>query len=423
MSELTESSISKRFLNRSLPTAVNPPVSFNRPLHSREPLGGRVTFMNYQHLFRPLVIGSVRQRHPESAPENNAGLNCRNRIVMAPLTRCRSGEQRIPTKQMANYYRQRSGAGLIIAEATLIDPDGAGMLNTPGVYNDIQIEKWKQITTEVHSGGGKIALQLWHCGRSSHSDLLDGKRPVAPSSVALQGKEVHTKNGKKPCSIPAALEPKEISAIIKKYAQAAKNAMDAGFDAIELHAANGYLIDQFLQSKSNHRTDLYGGNIENRFRFLDEILEETLKVIPADKIGIRLSPNGNFNDMGSPDFRETFCHVCQKFEQLGGAFLHLMDGLDFGFHQLGLPITLKETRQWYNGVLIGNCGYTAELAEKRIRDGDADMIAFGRPFITNPDFPQRLKNGWPLADLTPRESWYTHQGPGYDDHPAYSNPD
>lgn len=375
--------------------------------------------MQHHHLFQPTNIKNLGIAGP-STESNKKGIQCKNRVVMAPLTRCRSGENRTPNEQMANYYQQRCSAGLIIAEATLIDPMGAGMLNTPGIYNEQQIENWKLTTDAVHAHDGKIVLQLWHCGRSSHSDFLNDHAPLAPSPIAIKGKEVHTRSGKKPCGAPRELEIAEISTIAKQYAVAARNAMQAGFDGVELHGANGYLIDQFLQSKTNHRTDRYGGSIANRCRFLLEILEETSRYVSPDKIGLRLSPNGNFNDMGSSDFRETFQYVLKRFNDFEGAFVHIMDGLDFGFHDLGNPVTLSEGRQLFHGTLIGNCGYSAEQAEQRIAEGDADMIAFGRPFITNPDYPLRIKNGWPLAEPTPRESWYTHNGPGYDDHPHYS---
>lgn len=343
-----------------------------------------------------------------------------NRIALAPMTRARAGEERVPNALMAEYYRQRSGAGLVITEATTVSAQGNGWVNAPGIYNDAQEEGWKLVTKAVHDAGSKIFLQLWHCGRAAHSSFLDGELPVAPSAIKIEGEGVHTADGKKPHETPRALETAEIPGIIADYVQAAERARRAGFDGVEVHSANGYLLDEFLQSKTNQRTDAYGGSLENRFRLLGEIVDAVSQVFPANRVAVRLSPNGMFNDMGSPDFRETFLHAARSLSPRGLAYLHVMDGLGFGFHELGEPLTLAEVREVFDGPLMGNCGYGLADAEARIDAGDADMIAFGRPFIANPDLVERMKNGWPLAESDP-STWYSgeHAEQGYTDYPVH----
>ena len=344
-----------------------------------------------------------------------------NRIVMAPMTRARSGEDRIPNDLMAEYYAQRSAAGLIITEATVVSAQGNGWVQSPGIYTDDMEEGWKKTTAAIHQAGGKIFLQLWHTGRASHSEFHNGDKPVAPSAIAIQGDGVHTPSGKKRYEVPRALETDEIPKIVEDYRKASERAKSAGFDGVEIHSANGYLIDEFLQSKTNHRDDQYGGSLENRFRFLNEIVEAVTSVWDANRAGVRLSPNGNFNDMGSPDYRETFTYVAQQLDRFGLAYLHVMDGLGFGFHELGEPMTLAEFRDVFHGPLIGNTGYDQEQAEARISAGDADLIAFGRPFISNPDLVDRFRNGWPLAEDADMSVWYSPTGAkGYTDFPAYS---
>jgi len=347
-------------------------------------------------------------------------LALRNRVVMAPLTRSRAGANRLPNAVMAEYYAQRSSAGLIISEATTISEQANGWLESPGIYTDAMMEGWRLTTDAVHARGGCIFLQLWHMGRASHSSFHDGSLPVSASAIPIAGDDIHTPLGKLPHETPRALETAEIPGIVADYARAAARGRAAGFDGVEIHAANGYLIDQFLQSRTNHRTDRYGGGIENRFRFLAEVVEAVANEWPAGRVGVRLAPNGGFNDMGSPDFREQFIFVAEQLDAFGLAYLHVMDGLAFGFHQLGEPMTLAEFRSVFRGPLIGNCGYTQATAEAAIDGGLADLIAFGRPFISNPDLVERFARGWPLAQPAPMSVWYSPIGAaGYSDFPAH----
>ncbi len=349
----------------------------------------------------------------------NESLELKNRVVLAPLTRARAGKDRIPNELMAEYYRQRASAGLIITEATVVSEIGIGWVDSPGIYKDEQMQGWKTVVDAVHAEGGLIFLQLWHCGRASHSSFHDGALPVSASAIKLNGDEIHTPNGKEEYETPHALTIDEIKQTILDYRNAAKRAMQAGFDGIEVHSANGYLLDQFLQSRTNKRTDEYGGSIEKRFRILDEVIQAVIQEIPAERVGVRLAPNGVFNDMGSPDYRENFTYVAQQLNNYGLAYLHVMDGLAFGFHELGEPMTLDDFRQVFDGPLMGNCGYTQETAEQAIADGKADLIAFGRPYISNPDLVERFSNDWPLAPEADVELWWTPREDGLADFPTY----
>ncbi len=347
-------------------------------------------------------------------------LALKNRVVLAPLTRSRAGVERLPNDLMAEYYAQRAGAGLLISEATSISKQAIGWRNNPGIYDDAQAEAWQKITSAVHAKAAPIFLQLWHCGRASHSSFReDQSPPVSASANRLNGDHIHTPTGKQPYEVPRPLETAEVSQVVDDYRRAAERAKAAGFDGLEIHSANGYLIDQFLQSKTNQRTDRYGGSFENRFRLLREVVETVSGVFPANRVAVRLSPNGVFNDMGSPDFREMFHYAAKELNPYGLSYLHVMDGLAFGFHQLGPPVTLREVRDLYSGPLMGNCGYNAETAEAAIASGDADLIAFGRPFISNPDLAERLAHGWPLAPEAPMDAWYSFTPQGYADWPAY----
>lgn len=350
------------------------------------------------------------------------GLSLANRVALAPMTRARAGEARLANALMATYYRQRAGAGLVITEATTVSEQGNGWVNSPGIYTDEQGAAWRQVVDAVHEEGSPIFLQLWHCGRASHSDFHGGELPVSASAVKLEGEGVHTPNGKKPHETPRPLRTDELPAVIADYVAAAKRAKDAGFDGVEIHSANGYLLDQFLQSKTNQRDDAYGGPVENRFRLLNEIVQAVREVYPASRVAVRLSPNGMFNDMGSKDFRETFLYAAKALDAYGLAYLHVMDGLAFGFHGLGEPMTLSEFREVFKGPLMGNCGYTQETAEAAIAAGHADMIAIGRPFLANPDLIERYRNGWPLAEGPDPSLWYagSHAEEGYTDQPAYA---
>ncbi|NJK33705.1 MAG: alkene reductase [Oscillatoriales cyanobacterium SM2_2_1] len=347
-------------------------------------------------------------------------LTLKNRVVLAPLTRARAGVERMPNALMAKYYAQRASAGLLISEATVVSQQGIGWLNSPGIYSDEQAIAWQQVTRAVHEREGRIFLQLWHCGRASHSSFQpDGGWPVSASAIAIQGDEIHTPLGKQPHELPRALATEEVPLVVEDYRRAAARAREAGFDGVEIHGANGYLIDQFLQSKTNQRGDRYGGDCEGRFQFLREIVEAVLTVWPAGRVGVRLSPNGIFNDMGSPDFREMALATAAQLDTFGIGYLHIMDGLAFGFHGLGEPMALREFRSVFSGTLMGNCGYTQETAEAAIARGDGDLIAFGRPYISNPDLVERFTHGWPLASDADMAVWYSFDEKGYADFPAY----
>ncbi len=353
------------------------------------------------------------------SPLELKSLKLKNRVAMAPLTRGRAEPgSRVPNALMKEYYAQRAGAGLIITEGTAPSKQGNGWVQAPGIYSEAQVEGWKPVVDAVHEQNCAFFLQMWHTGRASHSDFQEnGQLPVAPSAIAIEG-ETHTSEGKKPHDTPRALETEEISGVVEDYRKAAENAKKAGFDGVEIHGANGYLIDEFLQSKTNQRTDGYGGSLENRYRFLKEIVEAVSTVFPADRIGVRISPNGSFNDMGSPDYRETFTYVAKQLNAYKLGYLHIMDGLAFGFHEQGEPMTLDEFKAVYNGAIMGNCGYDREEAEKAIASGDADIISFGRPYISNPDLVARFQNGWGLND-DDQSTWYTHDAEGYTDYPTY----
>ncbi|TWT49565.1 N-ethylmaleimide reductase [Rubripirellula amarantea] len=353
------------------------------------------------------------------SPVTIGDLTLRNRIAMAPMTRARAGEDRIPNEVMAVYYVQRAAAGLIISEATTVSPQANGWNESPGIYTDEMENGWTQITDAVHEQGGTIFMQLWHCGRASHSSFHNGDRAVAPSAIAIEGEYIHTPKGKEPTETPRALETHELPGVVRDYQVAAERAKNAGFDGIEIHSANGYLLDTFLQSKTNHRNDAYGGSIENRYRLLDEVVQAVISVWPSNRVGVRLSPNGNFNDMGSPDYRDQFSYVADQLNAFDLAYLHVMDGLGFGFHELGAPMTLADFRDIFKGPLIGNCGYTQQSAGEAVTAGDADMIAFGRPFISNPDLVKRFAEGLPLNDDAEMSDWYSPSGAkGYTDFPT-----
>lgn len=343
----------------------------------------------------------------------------KNRFVLAPLTRGRAGEFRIPNELMAEYYEQRSTAGLLITEATTISAEANGWVDSPGIYTNEMVEGWKTVTERVHQQGSQIVLQLWHMGRASHSDFHNGELPLSASAIKINGDSIHTPKGKKEYEVPRAMTLDDIKRTVEDYRKAAENAKIAGFDGVEIHAANGYLINQFLDGRSNQRDDEYGGSIENRSRFLNEVVEAVLSVWPAENVGIRISPNGVFNDMGCDDFRELFTHVMQRFSHYQLGYVHIMDGLAFGFHKRGEPMKLEDFRSLYDGMIIANCGYDKEMAEAAIASGNANLVAFGRPFITNPDLPQRFLNDWPLTPFDNASDWYGSGAKGYTDYPSY----
>ena len=346
-------------------------------------------------------------------------LTLKNRIAMAPMTRGRAGDSRVANELMAEHYHQRSEAGLLITEATVVSAEGIGWIGSPGIYSEEMAEGWRKVTAKVLPTGSHIFLQLWHCGRASHSDFHQGRPPVSASAVRLEGDGIHTPLGKKAYEIPRPLSVAEIKATVRDYRQAAVLAREAGFSGIEVHGANGYLLNQFLDSKSNRRDDEYGGSPANKYRFLGEVLAAVLEVWPSQRVGVRLSPNGVFNDMGYPDFRETYLYVIKELARLNLGYVHIMDGLAFGFHGQGEPMTLAEFRAHYPGTIIGNCGYSKEDAEKRLDAGDLDLAAFGRPFITNPDLVTRLRENLPLAPWNDMAKWYTPGPEGYTDYPRH----
>ncbi|TWT35087.1 N-ethylmaleimide reductase [Thalassoglobus neptunius] len=356
------------------------------------------------------------------APIELRDLKLKNRIALAPMTRARAGAERIPNSLMAEYYVQRASAGLVITEGTHISEQAIGWSGSPGIYTEAMRKGWRNVVDAVHQAGGTIFMQLWHCGRSSHSSYHGGKLAVAPSAIAINEEYIHTPNGKQPHEVPRALEASEMAGIVADYRNAAKAAIEAGFDGVEIHSANGYLLDSFLQSKTNQRTDDYGGGVENRYRLLDEVVTATCEVCPANRVGVRLSPNGVYNDMGSPDFREQFTYTAEQLDKFGLAYLHVMDGLAFGFHELGEPMTLSDFHKVFTGPLMGNCGYTQQTAEQTIVDGHADMVSFGRPFISNPDLVRRFADGLELNPDSHVSTWYTTAGPdgakGYTDFPV-----
>ncbi|MEN8140688.1 MAG: alkene reductase [Thermodesulfobacteriota bacterium] len=350
---------------------------------------------------------------------NLGDLKLKNRVAMAPMTRGRAGESRVANDLMAEYYFQRASAGLLITEATVISPQGIGWLGSPGIYSSAMVDGWRKVTRRLEPTGTPIFLQLWHCGRASHSDFHQGELPVSASAVRLNGDHIHTPLGSKEYESPRPLTVAEIEATVNDYRTAASNAKEAGFSGIEVHSANGYLLNQFLDSKTNKRTDQYGGSFKNKYRFLREVLAAVMEVWPAQRVAVRLSPNGIFNDMGSEDFRETYLYTIKELDKLDLGYVHIMDGLAFGFHEKGKQMTLAEFRDQYDGVIMGNCGYSKEDAEERIRTGLADIAAFGRPYISNPDLVERLQNGWPLAPYDDMSLWYTPEAKGYTDYQAY----
>lgn len=340
-----------------------------------------------------------------------------NHFAMAPLTRSRALEGDIPSALAIEYYAQRASAGLIIAEATQISPQGKGYVSTPGIYNAAQVTAWQAITSAVHAKGGRIFLQLWHVGRISHTSLQpDNALPVAPSAIAANGK-TYTPDGFVPLETPRALDLAELPGIVAQYKHAAQLALEAGFDGVEIHAANGYLLDQFLRDGSNHRTDAYGGSIENRARLLLEVTQAVAEVWGGNRVGIRLSPLSPFNDAVDSNPQATFSYVVEQLNQFGLLYLHLVEGATGGPREVENGFDLNILRKAFNGLYIANNGYDKAMAEAAIDSQHADLIAFGRPFISNPDLVQRYKIGAPLNELD-GGTLYSGGAKGYTDYPA-----
>jgi N-ethylmaleimide reductase len=342
-----------------------------------------------------------------------------NHIVMAPLTRNRAAAGNVPQAINVEYYKQRASAGLIISEATQISPQGQGYPLTPGIHSPEQVAGWEKITQAVHQEQGLIFLQLWHVGRVSHPSLQpNGGLPVAPSAIAPIGNAA-TFEGEKPYVTPHALETSEIAGIVEDYRLAAKNAALAGFDGVEIHSANGYLIDQFLHDGSNQRTDAYGGSIENRSRFLLEVVEAVVSVWGSDKVGIRLSPSGKFGTMSDSDPKALFTHVVQELNRFDLVYLHLVEPRIQGNQNVADPdlaLSSEYFRSIYKGTIISAGGYTRETAEATLTAGHADLIAFGRDFIANPDLPKRFALNAPLNPYN-RDTFYGGGEKGYTDYP------
>jgi len=339
-------------------------------------------------------------------------LDLNNRIIMSPLTRARAGKQRIPNALMAKYYAQRATAGLIISEATSITPQGVGYANTPGIWNKEQIDGWKLTTQAVHEKGGKILLQLWHVGRISDPIFLDGKQPVAPSAIKPAG-HINLVRPKKEFETPRALETQEIVQIVQDYKVGAQNAKEAGFDGVEIHAANGYLIDQFLQSTTNHRSDQYGGSLENRARFLLEITDALLEVWDAGNIGVHLAPACDTHDMADENPRETFGYVARELGKRKLAFIFTRE--EQSDHSL-TPYLKEE----FGGAVIANQGLDIKTAEMLIKERKADAIAWGKYYISTPDIVERVRRDLPFNDFN-MDTFYSDGEEGYTDYPFLKN--
>ncbi|TYQ21295.1 UNVERIFIED_ORG: hypothetical protein JN05_00251 [Zoogloea ramigera] len=346
-------------------------------------------------LFDPITIGD---------------LTLKNRIVMAPLTRARAiGGARVPNALMAKYYEQRSTAGLILSEATSVTPQGVGYADTPGLWSDEQVEGWKQVTAAVHAAGGVIFAQLWHVGRISDPSLLNGDAPVAPSAIAAEG-HVSLLRPMRPYPVPRALDTEELAGVVAAYKLGAENAKKAGFDGVEIHGANGYLLDQFLQDKTNQRTDNYGGTIENRARLMLEVTDACIAVWGANRVGMHLAPRRDAHDMGDSDPAATFGYVARELAKRKIAFICAREAV--GEDSLG-PLLKKE----FGGVYIANESLDKQGAQQLLDNGTADAVAFGKDFISNPDLPRRLETDAPLNKWN-AETFYGASAEGYTDYPA-----
>lgn len=355
-------------------------------------------------LFEPINLGAI------AAP---------NRILMAPLTRGRSEPGSVPGAMMVEYYRQRASAGLIISEATGISREGLGWPAAPGIWNAAQTEGWKPVTQAVHQAGGRIVLQLWHMGRIVHPDFLDGAPPVSASATTAPD-HAHTPTGRKPYEQARAATLEDIARIVEDYGLAAQNAKDAGFDGVQLHGANGYLVDQFLRRSTNLREDGYGGSAENRTRFMREVLERLIAIWGKDRVSIRLSPNGETQGCDDPDPAGTFGAAAKVCQDLGLGFVELRQpGPEGTFGRTDVPMQDALIRSLYTGPLVLNSDYTAASAEADVASGRCDAVSFGRPFISNPDLPERIRRGaeWAANVDIPR-SWYLPGPQGYIDYPA-----
>ena len=352
-------------------------------------------------LFDPIRIGAI---------------DLANRVVMAPLTRSRAADGLVPSPLAIEYYAQRATAGLIITEATQVSPLAQGYIATPGLFTREQIAGWRKVTDEVHRRGGRIVVQLWHVGRVSHTSLLpDGEVPVAPSAIRANTK-TFTADGYVDTSAPRALRIDEIPGVVADFARAARNAIEAGFDGVEVHAANGYLIDQFMRDGSNHRDDAYGGSIENRTRLLHEVVQATVEAIGAERVGVRIAPVTPANDMHDSNPQALFERAVERLDALGIAYVHVIEGATGGPRDVQ-PFDYAALRGKFRGAWIVNNGYDREMAEAAVREGRADAVAFGRAYIANPDLVRRLRENAPLNEPD-RSTFYGGGAEGYIDYPS-----
>ena len=354
------------------------------------------------------------------SPANLGLLELRDRMILAPLTRCRAGAGYVPQPINALYYAQRASAGLIISEATQVAPNGIGYPNTPGIYNSAQVEGWKQVTEAVHNQGGRIFLQLWHAGRVAHPSLLpDGEIPIAPSAIKADCM-ADTADGQQPHVIPRALKLSEIPDIVEQFRQGAKNAIAAGFDGVEIHSANGYLLDQFLQDNSNQRQDEYGGSIENRARLLKDVTQAVVEVWDKGRVGVRLSPSSTFNDMHDSHPKAIFSYVAQALNKFDLAYLHVVEPRIQGNITIaddGTGLGARFFRSIFQGSIITAGGYTRETGEAILQDNHADFVAYGRLFLANPDLPKRFALSSALNHYD-RNTFYSSGEHGYTDYPT-----
>ena len=340
-----------------------------------------------------------------------------NRVVMAPLTRNRAGPGLVPGPFAAEYYAQRASAGLIVTEATQISAQAQGYSDTPGCYDDAQVAGWRKVTEAVHAKGGKIVVQLWHCGRVSHTSFQkDGAAPVGPSAIAAKTKTFLAEHGFVDCSTPRALRLDEIPGIVADFRGASLRALEAGFDGVELHGAHGYLLDAFLRDGTNHRTDAYGGSIENRARLLLEVTEACAEAIGADRLGVRLSPVSTAGDSHDSDPQALFNYVVEDLRPLGLAYVHVIEG-ETGGSRTSLPFDYARLRELYEGVWMVNNGYDRAMAMDVVTSGRADLVSFGRLYIANPDLVERLSRDAPLNKLMDPKTFYGGGARGYTDYP------
>ncbi len=360
-------------------------------------------------LFEPMQLGAI---------------SLKNRVAMAPLTRGRADKDRAPQAFVADYYAQRASVGLIIAEATAVSQEGAGWRNAPGLYTEKQQQAWRHVTDAARAAGAPMFVQIWHMGRQVHPDFLDGQQPVAPSAIVGEGEIAGPDGVARPFVMPRALETDEIPERVQQFVRAAEAAVASGFEGVEIHAANGFLIEQFLRDGANRRKDKYGGSRENRARFLFEVVDACAAAIGRDRIGVRISPTAILWGLDDSNLEQTYKVAVEGLSERNIAYLHVLEppaGTDHFLSSERPPLAPK-IRRWFNGTLILNGGYTRETAQRALNSGAADAIAFGSPMIANPDFVTRIQRGYPLAAANP-DLFYTNDREGYVDYPPYSSSD